>query len=1705
MRKSQIPINGDSLLANLRYRKKWKRLTSILSIFVVVGTISALMLPAITMNLYICGQEEHTHQDSCYRVNTEDVLICTAHHHEQACFDPEGSLICTREAAQTHRHTDGCYTQQQSKALICQLPEHTHTDECRPLIGLSKQEWQQVEDVASIIEGLPPVEEIEAQLSRLASDPAALAAYREKIMGAVRTAFDEYGKLSAAQQSVVPNAGLLEQYRYLLYKEETLEIACDGYRLTIHCPAEAQIPADAVVEMTPVDNRSEYLSQATASMPDFRILDGRFFDISIYAQGEKIQPAADVELTITFDQPMAVQVGEQVQLIHFGAEGMEILEGYADRDDTHVYAVTFRQGSFSVSGAVSTQPMVINEADNGPHSMTVEYYVYINGVWEKVGTTTTGWVRSYNGNGDGTCNGNHTRDYLTVAQVASILGEYGFDSNHSNPARTIYYQPLNVDENTMVWSDTATVTYDGQRIIPLSTGTKNYRIYFAPLNKHEGNIPGKETSGYSSARDQIFGANYATENSKFYSIDVQDPQHYAFATEAEGAAYRVVFRSGDDPTITLPKPSTGDWQFYHDGGELNKDLKFTPNGDGTMSCTVHNLTQHLRAIPVGTTDFGPDRLTVTYLVFLDNKWQVVGETKYYWRGTSTNEYGTRDLISANQIHSILHPYGFSTTTDFSRQLAYQQKSQDACYSDTCIIQKNNTIMFPLSVTSSEGYNIYFIPNNTTEIKQMPGSNLPAASNRFWSITVVDGNGYVYKRTDTYDELSEVNTLSAYVSDTREWSHFAAVAKEGTKGSVKVRRAGFAWRWRDGVDSFPYRETQELHWTTDGDYITVTTNDPMTKQLWLDAYDNSLRQDAAESQAGDIETVSGNGISFKLFNYRADINEVFYKRGLLTGPTVRPGLDAENYFAFRDQESPWKYHTLNSKYDRDGFYFYSDGVPDRTMVEPNLVNGMPMLDLTHRGHEKDIVGVDKSLDILFQGDGNGGYVQEFNCVNTPLRYDTSDGYYKYDSAQNAADFSVVTNTWYIRNRVERGQDTAEKYPDYADFLPFNNGNGTPIGTANGNVPYQYKMLDIDYWFGMTMSVNFYQGKDGKIDYNDQNTPMEFHFSGDDDVWVFLDNMLVLDIGGTHGAVDGFINFHTGLVTTEYNFGPAADGDPNWKNAVHASATTIYECYKYALEQQGLTDAQVQEKLNEIFVATGETVTYTTPADATYAAMTKTFDVYRFKDYSSHKMNFFYMERGGGSSNCAISFNLPTLPDETLFVGKELEFDDPTLTPEQIAFAKDNLTYRFRVVDANGNPIFRNCTAQVLDESFKNVIGTTTLDADGWFALKAGQRVKFQHMLQTLQELKLPELEYYVQEAIPATLVGQYNGVVYKDGGTSGAVNIEGQTETDWIIYKTNALSPENTYTVIYTNKVDVEKMSFLQIRKEVLPGSVYTGEETFPVVVTIAGQPVAAGTQFHYTDNGQVVIAGEGGIVLLEIGRTLQLSAPVMAGTAFCVRENVPSGWTLVGYSTTQGTAGADMAAGDIPLDNTVLVTITNRTNAFSVHIPVTKEFRGGPAEVTRTATFTIQQVTDKNGQTPVTGELYPTEIQDLTITCQGSAQTRGDFILEFQPNTHNGTYYYRIQEESFTIGENESFLMDSTVYVVEVTVENSRANVTALYIGGQDQAGNVPGFVNLYATVELPDCGGPGTTLYTFSGLAMVAVACALMYNTKRKQRKGAK
>ena len=242
---------------------------------------------------------------------------------------------------------------------------------------------------------------------------------------------------------------------------------------------------------------------------------------------------------------------------------------------------------------------------------------------------------------------------------------------------------------------------------------------------------------------------------------------------------------------------------------------------------------------------------------------------------------------------------------------------------------------------------------------------------------------------------------------------------------------------------------------------------------------------------------------------------------------------------------------------------------------------------------------------YVGNGNGAYT---GIVNKTL---TDDGYPTVADKQESLDYlfdetsdSVVTSYKPTGGLLKPegdgyyGFDANSQYATYNkelnkfDLSPQNscaNQTDTPCFTPFGNNTDENR-----YSFGMNLGADFYMPKDGKVN----NQDMVFDFTGDDDVWVFIDGVLVLDLGGIHQALSGKIDFATGEITY----------DKTQRYGDRPAAT--------------ITDA---------FANAGETWDSTA--------------------YKTHHLSFFYLERGDGGSNCKIRFNLPVKPSKAIDIEKE----------------------------------------------------------------------------------------------------------------------------------------------------------------------------------------------------------------------------------------------------------------------------------------------------------------------------------------------------------------------------------------------------------------------------------------------------------------------
>ena len=297
---------------------------------------------------------------------------------------------------------------------------------------------------------------------------------------------------------------------------------------------------------------------------------------------------------------------------------------------------------------------------------------------------------------------------------------------------------------------------------------------------------------------------------------------------------------------------------------------------------------------------------------------------------------------------------------------------------------------------------------------------------------------------------------------------------------------------------------------------------------------------------------------------------------------------------------------------------------------------------------------KSLSELF------GSANEVNHLFIKSIYEAS-GYFEFDSCQNFAtlldpvtneltnSFTVYKelgtfNTGGIKNSLKHGQ-----------FMPYNNikagvfadetYNGLnlysatqkPLGEDDPrNKEKLYLISDPDYYHGMELSAGFVQTPNGKDAWGHD---IIFEFTGDDDFWFYVDGELVIDLGGIHSALAGSVNFATGEVK------------------VNGSQTTLLDIFRnnweshfkesYKAANPDATEEQIEDALSAASTEETEYLEGFFAHDSSPEGFEKIF-----KDYTSHTMRIFYMERGAGASNLHMRFNLSYVTPGSVLMSKEV---------------------------------------------------------------------------------------------------------------------------------------------------------------------------------------------------------------------------------------------------------------------------------------------------------------------------------------------------------------------------------------------------------------------------------------------------------------------
>ncbi|MGN8887155.1 SpaA isopeptide-forming pilin-related protein [Blautia sp. HCP28S3_G10] len=665
---------------------------------------------------------------------------------------------------------------------------------------------------------------------------------------------------------------------------------------------------------------------------------------------------------------------------------------------------------------------------------------------------------------------------------------------------------------------------------------------------------------------------------------------------------------------------------------------------------------------------------------------------------------------------------------------------------------------------------------------------------------------------------------------------------------------------------------------------------------------------------------------------------------------------------------------------------------------------------------------------------------------------SEGYFYYNSGETGASLQENRNFKVFTELTTPEKDKKDEfYYNRGNFLPYNtfekkvesknknlydsSGNKLASTYSRYDEKLYYPDQNPDYYFAMQLDTKFVQAKNGI----NNGQAMRYEFTGDDDLWVYIDGVLVLDMGGCHDARSGYIDFSTGEVWVE-NLG---------QNVANLSTT---------LKKQF-------QKANK-----GNSVSWNGNI---------------FDDYTAHTMTMFYMERGAGASNLKVKFNLPTIPSKSVTVEKQLSNTDK----EKYA----NVEFEFRLTaqriqntdsETNNETYYEN-SYDIITSNAKLVNadgsdgGTLTFSDNGTFKLKPGQKAVFSG-LQENRKYKVEEIGVKSAEYDKVTING--TTVTNQDGNiTSGAASVS-----------------DRPY-ILFTNNCSVANQRELRITKKIKNNVEVTDTFNFKVMLNDANGNLipyvgpyylqdSNDNYYCYNNSGKLVKTSEGpcgqtsaeGIISgVPAGYTASITQ-ILSGTEFLVQEtgiDASKYVTTPEYTLENATLisnNTEGISGTIELNKNALVTVTNEL--ITADLKLLKVDTNNHNVKLQNAVFTLYKndgddqpggmvkeniTTDANGQATVTG------------------LTPGKYILrETKAPT---TYTLAAKDWMIEVKDNK-----------DINITFNGKNVTA------NDTGEFP--IENTKVYSLPSSGGSGTYGFTISGVAILTAALLLFIKNKRKE-----
>lgn len=623
-----------------------------------------------------------------------------------------------------------------------------------------------------------------------------------------------------------------------------------------------------------------------------------------------------------------------------------------------------------------------------------------------------------------------------------------------------------------------------------------------------------------------------------------------------------------------------------------------------------------------------------------------------------------------------------------------------------------------------------------------------------------------------------------------------------------------------------------------------------------------------------------------------------------------------------------------------------------------------------------------------------YMRFYNNLQFPFTKTTNDkgvSTYSFDSAKNTVYYDY-DNKKIVRNDDLKIHDASKE--NSIGYFPFNSTDPNP--SAKGN---------LNYGFGTQFTIPFTVTETGK---NVDGSEMEFNFTGDDDVWVYIDGALVLDMGGAHNKAEGKINFAKQEATIRTGTSNAKLG-----NSLTVGGRT-------PAEPNGNTTV----KFENIMVKKS-------------GSEPVTLDKYMKKSGTVHELKMYYMERGMWNSNMSISYSFVPLPSG-LTLSKTLDTTDVNAGLKNAVQGLDNFDFKIqkknlKTDEANYSDV-ENLGYTLYDYDDRTFPGQEAKDSTATFSSSYFASDFINTKDKNNSSAFYAGTGFQITESIPQGTKLQYDTSktrwgVY-DSITSRAA-IEGGKGAVATFNMGDDTSSEMDVVNRYVNFVNTPKVGSLSVAKKYEGDALKDKTFGFTVKVDLTGGEYYDPYELEYTIGSQTGKTDKKGHFTLKAGEKITFEG-IPAGAAYEVVEDAPGADDTWVQDTTSNVTGKIVA------DQTIEASVTNKpkttTKNYVIYAEAGKTVTYAPdgvtiKELTKTTTDDTDITTNVNGGK---GEFTPTSPnKKYDVAYKGTTTDKGNFEGTITVLTYQAT--------------DKVYVFD---YGLESNIAEKNANGDGLFQGG---------------------------------------------------------